>query len=210
VNRILVPFVLLTVLGLSRSAFAQSEGTFALGGNFALRLPADRDAVDGRQGVGLLWRFGHGKTGWGWHWGLSWYSADVDGPVGLGTEIGELHVRPVMAGYGYTRVMRRTTVTADLIAGYALTTMSLTPEAENAYRDRLGARSVTVDASNTLTAKPEVSVWYDLGKKVGLNVSAGYMIARPTVTVRSSLGVDERRVRADMFMVQIGAVYSIF
>jgi hypothetical protein len=197
------------VLAPCRPGFAQSEGRFAVGGEFAVRLPADRTSIDGSKGPGLLWRFGHGKTGWGWHWGLNWFSADVDGPAGIDTEIGELHVRPVMAGYGYTRVVGHNTVTAAVIAGYAVTSMSLTPAAVNAYRDRLGAQSATVDVSNTLTARPEVSVWHDVNKKIGINVSAGYIVARPNVTVRSSLGEEARRVRADMFTVKVGAVYSI-
>jgi hypothetical protein len=209
----LVPLVLLLLLAPGRPAFAQSTGRFALGTEFAMRLPTTdpTTTVHGNKGPGLVWRFGHGETGWGWQFGLSWFSAGLDRSVGgHDTALGELRVRPVMAGYGYTRVVRRTSVTAAVIAGYAVTRMSLASEAENAYQDRLGAHGVTVDASNTFTAKPEVSVWYDLSKKVGLNVTAGYMIARPTVTVRSSLGQDERRVRADMFMLRIGAVYSIF
>jgi len=205
-----VLLVLLLALGPCANAFAQSEGKFAIGGAFSIRLPADRQAVDGRQNGGLLWRFGHGKTGWGWHWGLNWYSAEVDGEPAIDTEIGELHVRPVMVGYGYTHIVRHTNVTAAMIAGYAVTTISLRPEAANAYRDRLGARAVSVDASNTFTVRPEVSIWRDLSKKVGLNISAGYIVARPNVTVHSTLGDEVRHLRADMFTVKIGAVYSVF
>lgn len=207
----LLPLVILLALAPGRAAFAQSDGKFAVGGAFTMRLPTDSQTVNGSKGPGLLWRYGHGKTGWGWHWGLNWYSTDLDRTVGgFETELGELRVRPIMAGYGYTRVIRGAKITAAMLAGYAWTKMSLTPGAGDAYRDHLGARSVTADASNTLAAKPEVEVWFDLSKKVGLNVSAGYMIARPHVTVRSSLGDDERRVRADMVMLRIGAVYSIY
>ena len=182
-----------------------------MGGEFTARIPNDSTTVHGSYGPGLLWRFGHDETGWGWHWGLNWYATDLDRTVGgRDTELGELHVRPFMAGYGYTRVIRRATVTADVIGGYALTNISLTPAARDTYRDRLGASSATADASNTLAAKPEIAVWFDVNRKVGINVSAGYMVARPRVTVRSSLGDDDRRVRADMFMIKIGAVYSIF
>jgi hypothetical protein len=207
----LVPLVILLALTPSRVALAQSDGKFALGGEFTMRLPNDSTALHSSKGPALLWRFGHGRPGWGWHWGLSWFSTDLNGAVGgHDTELGELRVRPIMAGYGYTHVIRRATVTADVLAGYAWTKMSLTPAATDAYRDRLGAQSVTADASNTFAAKPEVGVWFDLNKKVGINVSAGYVIARPHVTVRSSLGEDERRVRADMFILHVGAVYSIF
>ena len=53
-------------------------------------------------------------------------------------------------------------------------------------------------------------MWYDLTKKVGLHGSVGYIVARPDVTVRSSLGEDRRGIRADQFMVKIGLAYSVF
>ena len=86
----------------------------------------------------------------------------------------------------------------------------MTPIAEDAYRERLNARSVSVDISNTFVMRPEVTAWVDLTRKIGLRVSAGYTIARPNLTISSSLGDDVRRLRADVFTATIGAVYSIF
>ena len=72
------------------------------------------------------------------------------------------------------------------------------------------AAAIDAEVSNTFAARPEASVWIDLGPKVGLNIAAGYMFARPEVTVTSSLGRDTRQINADMFQVRIGAVYSVF
>ena len=197
-------------LGAAPHARAQSEGTIALGGNFTVRLAGDRD-VRGHLGPGLLWRFGHGKPGWGFHWGLNWFNADLDRSVGGDNiELGELHIRPVMAGYGYTYEVGRASVTAAVLGGYALGSIEMTPVANDAYRDRLGARAISADASNAFTAKPEIGVWYDINKKIGLNVNAGYIVARPHVTVRSTLGEDRRGIRADQFILKVGMVYSIF
>ena len=41
-------------------------------------------------------------------------------------------------------------------------------------------------------------------------LDAGYMVARPHVTVNSSLGADRRTIRADQFIVKLGMAYSIF
>lgn len=203
--------MLLLALAPVTRASAQSTGKFALGGATSVRLPDDRDTLQTRKGVGLLWRFGHGHAGWGWHWGLNWYSAEIDAPIGnQPTEFGELHIRPIMAGYGYTHEVGKAKITGKLIAGYALASVVLTPEAEAAYNNRLGARAVSTRASLTPTYKPELSMWYDVNRKIGINISTGYVVARPTVTVRSTLGSEERRIRADMFMFRIGAVYSIF
>jgi hypothetical protein len=58
--------------------------------------------------------------------------------------------------------------------------------------------------------RPQVSVWHDISRKIGLNVTAGYMIARPTLTVSTTMGVERQRVRADMFTVKMGLVYSVY
>src|SRR5437868_206117 len=88
------------------------------------------DAARGQLGPGLLWRFGHGSEGWGFHWGLNWYAVNIDRPIaGVTTELGELHVRPFMAGYGYTHVVHRLNVTSAVLAGYAFGAISLTPDA---------------------------------------------------------------------------------
>lgn len=126
------------------------------------------------------------------------------------TELGELRIRPFMGGYGYTYAIGRTALEANLLGGYAFTSFHLAPSAPDVYRDRLGARSLDADAHNTFVLKPEVGFWVDLSRNVGLNVSAGYMIARPKVTVRSSLGDSAQRFRADMVMLRVGAVYKIF
>jgi hypothetical protein len=53
-------------------------------------------------------------------------------------------------------------------------------------------------------------MWYDVSRKVGVTVNAGYVIARPEVRVHSSLGTDVHRVHADTYSVKFGVVYSIF
>jgi hypothetical protein len=208
--RTLSAVVLLVVAIAPRTAHAQTDGKFAVGANLGVRDALSPDA-DGGVGIGLLWRIGHSRTGWGWHWGFSWVSTDVAGSIdGAATELGELHVRPVMVGYGYTRVFGRTAVTGQVIGGYALSTLELAPEARAAFRDRLGAESVTVRPSGHPAFKPEVHVWRDLNGKVGLRVSAGYLVARPQITIRSTIGEDRRQLRADMLMLTVGMVYSIF
>jgi hypothetical protein len=189
---------------------AQSDNRLAVGGNFSVRGLTDESAR-GHDGIGLLWRFGEGKTGWGWDWALNWYDADIRQPVGGRTvELGELHIRPIMAGYGYSYRRSRQLFTASLIAGYAFASLSLAPEATDAYYDRLGARSLSLKTSNPFVVRPAFSFWHDLSEKVGLNVSVAFLVARPRVTISSTLGDDERRIRADTFQLKMGLAYSIF
>jgi hypothetical protein len=192
------------------TAYAQSDSRFAVGGNIVLRMPRDA-AAHADNDVGLLWRFGHGSDGWGFHWGLNWYSADIDQTIGGGrVEFGRLHVRPVMAGYGYTYNIGRASIIADVLGGYAFTSLALTPIADDTYHERLGARRVQTEVPDIFVATPEIAMWYDLSNKIGLNISGSYVIARPTVIVHSTLGDDNRHLRADMFLLRIGVAYSIF
>jgi hypothetical protein len=191
-------------------AFAQSQGKFAVGAQLSTRTAAGPENA-GHVGVSLLWRFGQSKTGWGWHYGLYWFSTDLERSIGgVDTEFGRLRVRPIMGGYGYTRVFGRTAVTGKVMGGYAWTSMRLSPVATDAYHNRLGAQTITADASNTIVVIPEVSAWYNVNEKIGLKISSGYVMARPNVTVSSTAGRDSRRVRADNVTFKVGMVYSIF
>jgi hypothetical protein len=196
-------------------AFAQTQNRFALGGEFKIRATdraSKEDYAHAKLGPGLLWRFGHGSEGWGFHWGLNWYAVDVDRTIGgQATELGEVRVRPFMAGYGYTyRMTRSLNITTDVLGGYAFGSIALAPTAIDAYRSRLGAQAITAKSSNTFVLKPEIGLWYDLHRKFGVNVNAGYMVARPDVIVNSTVGTDRRTVRADQFVLKAGVVYAIF
>ena len=198
------------VLSCASTASAQVDGTLAVGLNVSLKDGMDSGSI-GNTNLGLLWRIGHGSDGWGWHWGLGWYGLDLDQPAGSDrTRFGELHIRPFMAGYGYTRRFGRTSATAKVLGGYAVNSFELQPSFDDAYRRNLGAQGLRADVSNSFVVKPEVSAWIDLNRKVGLNISVGYMVARPDVTVSSTLGSDRRRIDADAFMLKVGAVYSVF
>jgi hypothetical protein len=202
--------LLLTTVAVPSRAWAQSENRFAIGAEFKTKMAGHED-VRGELGPGLLWRFGEGKPGWGFHWGLNWFDAHLDRSIGdARVELARLKIRPFMAGYGYTYKIKHYTLTAVTLAGYAFSSIKVQDAALTTYRDRLGAIGTTVDVSNTFTLKPELGAWYDISRKVGIHGSAGYIVARPHVTVRNSLGEDRRTIRADQFMVRIGLAYSIF
>ena len=206
----LVLTALLVACLVSSTVAAQEGNRFALGANFNRRGVNSSTARSGN-GPGLQWRFGHSKEGWGWQYGLNWYSLDVDRSIaGRNMEFGELHVRPFMAGYGYTHLVGPAAITVGAIGGYAFTRFNLTPEASDAYRDGLGARSLNVRMSNSPVVKPEVNMWLDVGRRVGIVANAGYIIARPRITVSSTLGDDVQQYRADTMSVTIGAVFKIF
>jgi len=115
-----------------------------------------------------------------------------------------------MAGYGYTRNIGRYSITADVLGGYAFGSIDLEESAVTAYRNVLNVPGASASASNTFVLKPEIGVWYDVNKKVFVNVNAGYMIARPDISVQTVAGTDFPTARADQFILKVGVVYSIF
>jgi hypothetical protein len=187
---------------------------FALGAEFKIKTSdraSQEDYARGQLGPGLLWRVGSSKPGWGFHWGLNWYAVKLERPIGGAvTELGELHLRPIMAGYGHTTIIKRYAITADVLAGYALGTIRISDLATAAYQRALGVPSAEANATNTLVWKPEIGVWYDMTKKLYINLNAGYMMARPDVEIVTAAGTDVRKARADQFILKVGVVYSIF
>jgi hypothetical protein len=208
--RIGLAALLLAAAAVPRASAQTDDYKFALGADFGVKAASEHDAR-GHIGVGLLWRIGKSKTGWGFKYGLNWFAVDVTQPVaGLETVLGEMKIRPIMGGYGYTRVMGRSAVSAHVMGGYAFTSFRVAPSAPDVYRDRLNARSLDADVDNTFVVKPELGYWYDLNSKMALHLSAGFMVARPRLTVTNSLGSTSERLRADIFMFKVGAVYKVF
>ena len=190
--------------------YAQRTGKVAIGANVSAKLAGSSHA-HGHNGVGLLWRLGHGREGWGWKYGINWFSAEIDRSLGgESQEFGKLRIRPILGGYGYTHVMGNKKVSANLTGGYAFTSFSMHDSFDQAYRLTHSLGSIDTSSANTFVLKPEVSTWIDLSEKIGLNISASYMVARPQVTVISSLGRDRQRIHADMFSIKAGLVYSVF
>jgi hypothetical protein len=198
-------------LALPAVATAQTDNRLAVGGAVGLRASGRTDATGDLNPV-FIWRIGHAGPGWGFRYGFPWYETDLARSLGGRVEpFGRLNVRPIMAGYGYRfAVGRVTTMSANLKGGYAFSSFAMQPTFGDRYQSTLSVQGVSVDAANTFVVQPELTAWIDIGRKVGLNITTGYMIARPHVALRTAAGSDRRRVDADMFMMKIGAVYSIF
>jgi hypothetical protein len=203
-----VLLALLVVVMAPTEAAAQNETHLAVGGTLSTKLSGD--SAPGRVVRPALMLLQGPRDGWNWKFGLNWYSAEVepDGGADQRLTFGKLNVRPIMAGYGYSRVAGRATVSAHFLAGYAFTSFSLPPP--DAARANLGTLPITVNASNALVLRPEMSAWVDLGHRVGLNISAGYMVARPVLTVRTPEGEDRRRMHADRLLIKVGLGYAVF
>src|SRR5262249_16121353 len=187
----------LFTIAVPRCAKAQENSRFAAGIEFTIAASdraANQDHAHPQFFPDPLWRFGTTDPGWGFHWGLNWYDVRIDRSIGgAATELGELHLKPIMVGYGYTWIVKKNAITADILGGYAFGSMSdLTDRAADAYRMRLGLDAIDAKASNAFVLKPEIGIWHDINRYLGLNINVGYMFARPEVTITTSTAADVR------------------
>jgi hypothetical protein len=201
-----------SILLAASGAVAQTDSRLAVGASVTTRVAPSSDAGNGAA-IGFEWRLGHATPGWGPQLQLfSWFDTDVQVALTDSTTLdpGHIRMRPLMAGYGYTWVRGRTAITADLVGGYSLNSFRLDSAALEEYSQRLGATGVESEATNAFCLKPEVQVWYDINRRFGLKLNGGYLIARPSMVIRSSLGELVRPVNADTFLITAGLVYSLF
>jgi hypothetical protein len=200
-----VPLVLL----LPSAARAQTDAAIGLGGGIAFYHPTDGEATDST-GFALVYRFGK-PTGWRPAFGLNWFTTGFTAPIGgKQTPLGDLRVRPLMGGYTYGVRHGRLHASAGLVGGYAFNSFEVDDRARLAYQDARRTTLLRISASNSLAARAEVSVWYDVSARVGLQVVAGYIVARPSIAVIDEHARETRRLRADALKLQFGLAYGIF
>lgn len=201
--------VLSLVLGLlAAPARAQEKNVFAIGVNYSTKLATDGDTT-GTHGAGFTWRLGHGNAGWGWSYGLGWFDTHLTHTIGgQRVPLGEVKVRPIVGGYGYTHQLSdRWFLTGDLVGGFAFTRFTLgddvaAPSALQSVDAHMGAITPIV--------RPEVKTWYDINRRFGVTVGAWYAIARPKLTLDTPFGREAFRVNADTFSITTGVVYRVF
>jgi len=190
-------------------AHGQIDNRLAVGGGITTRI-AGSSAAAASSNPGFELRIGHESEGWGWAYSFfSWFDTDIQQPPAISaSDLGRLRVRPIMFGYGYTKIRGRAALTTDVVGGYAFNSFHLDPSTIADYQRR-AASDVHGEATNMFVVKPELTMWYDLNRRIGIKVNGGYLVARPSVTIVSTLGRDARSIRADTFLITIGVVYSI-
>jgi hypothetical protein len=58
--------------------------------------------------------------------------------------------------------------------------------------------------------RPNVAVWYDVFKHVGVGVSAAYLFARPNQTITTATGTQEHDLKADAFELAAGVTFGVW
>lgn len=210
--------VMAAVLATPLPAVAQSGSHVAVGLEVTKRVFTE-GAFQQQVSAGLLYRIRrHPEPSNGWkfrvpQFGFNWFSADVDMPVGgQDTGIGRLHVRPFLAGVGETLVFHdgKDELSFNILAGPAFASFKVSSLARDAYRQRLGADPVAIDAKNTIAVRPGVSYWHDLNDRLGFHAAISYVIARPEVVVRTPSGESTSRWHTDNVAFKAGVAVGVF
>jgi hypothetical protein len=184
------------------------KGRFLVGVNLTHGLTPDDD-VGSRWSVSPFFRNTPRRVGWGPSFGLNWFTGDLAVSIdGKRTTIGEVKVRPVMAGVGYTIGGGRTRTTVSLVGGYAFSDATVT-----AALPAGTTASIAIDDS--WVVRPNIGVTFAVTRRLALVGSVGYIYTNPTVTVnvtqpgRAAANVSGT-YRSDYVNITVGTAVSIF
>ena len=199
-----VATVLLALL-MAVPAFAQTKGRVSVGGTVTWVKPTDSE-VGSLWGVGGLVRL-NPKKGWGVAGGLSWFRADVDNPIGVGT-LAKLRVRPLMGGVSYTAGEQPLLISFSIVAGPSFNSLDF----DDDFLNQLPPGSQpSLDAKTSFAVRPGVGLTWTVAPRVAIIGFGGYSINRPDLVYRDINGVEYRNQwKADAIFLSVGAVYSLF
>lgn len=143
--------------------------------------------------------------------GFDWFSIFVDMQAGdRKVYVGEMRVRPVMGGIAYTVFREPYAIAFSLTGGYAFTGLHVDGRAREAYANSIGARGASINVSNTLVWRPQISLWYDVTGRIGLNASIARINVHPSLLLTSDRGVERRALTASPLVLTFGVSYGIF
>jgi hypothetical protein len=173
-----------------------------VGGSFGGIFPFDDDVS-----VGKAYGFNFGlapEQGLGFTLGFGWYTGDLTlTGVSGDREVGDLRIRPVMAGVGYTWVKGKVATGVSINAGVSFNSIKLSDQ----YRSFFGhGTEVRVDSSNSFAARPQLRVEYALARKVGVFSSAGYFFTEFDNVLETPVGRFENEWDASSFNLFVGVM----
>jgi hypothetical protein len=107
-----------------------------------------------------------------------------------------------MVGASYTLAGERVSVSPSVVGGLAFNSLTIT--------DTGAAAGVPVEVDNGVAWRPGVTVWYELSRRLALNVSGGHVMTRLRITVLEGGRLVRRRERGDTTIVHAGLAYKVF
>jgi hypothetical protein len=171
--------------------------------------PANSDGHTS-DGIVAAYRWHSFHSGWGPTFGLDFHTTDFDQTLGgLNAPLGSFRMRALLAGFGHTNHMGRFSASENLSAGYSFNQFNVTSDAFPTFAGT-GVSLVGVHVNNSWVVKPDVAVWYDVLKHVGVGVSAAYLVARPEETITMASGIQHQHLKTDAFQMTAGVTVGLW
>jgi hypothetical protein len=178
-----------------------------VGINFYHPTSGDGDPSDG---LTIAYRWHSFHSGWGPTFGIDWHTTDFHQDIGaVEAPIGSLRMRALLVGIGHTNRLGRFTTSASVSGGYSFNRLTVDNDMVPAFRNA-GVSLVGVRVNDSAIGKPEVAIWYDLFKHIGVGVSASYLFIRPQLVTTTVTGSEVRNLRADTFVLSTGLVFGLW
>jgi hypothetical protein len=184
------------------------KGRFLIGVNISNPIPRN-SAIDSGWKFSPAIRNTPRRTGWGPSFGLNWFRGGISVPVGgQRIAIGEVKVRPVMAGISYSFRTGHARTSLSFVGGYAFTSARVTAALP-------ADTTATIDIRRSWVVRPNIGVIYPLTRRLALTGSAGYVFTKPIVTFSvTQLGQGQIRasgsLSSDYANLTVGLAFSIF
>lgn len=184
------------------------KGRFMVGVMMGRALTPDRD-LGSHWHLSPFFRNTPRRTGWGPSFGLNWFSGDITVPInGQRTAIGEVKVRPIMAGVAYTIGRGRARTSFSVVGGYAFTRAKVTAALP-------AGTTASIDIGDAWVVRPNVGLTYALTRRLAIIGSIGYVYTNPTLTINvgqqgQAPTLISGSFRGDYVNVTAGMAFSIF
>lgn len=158
------------------------------------------EALKTRVAISPLIKFGSG-SGFGPAIGFDWFHADLESAGGSAI-LTRVHVKPVMAGVGYTFVGDRFSLTPSVVAGFAFNSLTV--------KETGAVQGLPVEVRNSFAWRVGGSYWYDVTRRVAVNGSVGYLMTGFRLTVLADQRLERRRASGDTTIAHAGVAYRLF
>ncbi len=172
----------------------------AVGVSFGVSYPRS-PALKSRWAISPLIKLGSGE-GLGIAIGLDWFQAETRPAASGPAATTRIHVKPIMVGFSYTMAADRVSFSPSIVAGYAFNSLSVT--------DRGVVGSLPVEVDNSLAWRIGASAWFDMSRRIALNLSGGYVMTQLRVTTLEGPILVKRNQDGDTAVVHLGLAYRLF
>jgi hypothetical protein len=190
-----------------RLALAQTEGRFTIGPQVSFHRPVGSE-LENSTGFGVSYSLSRPKThsGWGPDFGFGWFHNDFASPLA-----GNLTVRPLLGGYGYTLVQGKFRYHFAALTGPGFAKVHVFDADRVAWSANLGTPVDGVDVKRTAwIVKPGARVTYSVLPRLGIFGSVDYEIARLTLQIRTLGQTREQKLKADQVNFKVGFNVGVF